>query len=183
MRRLILVRHGHTDGGNARCTGHTDIPLSKAGVEAIERLTREQLAGMSPVRVVSSDLRRAADSAAIIANALGARIEYDARLREMHFGEWDGRLWSDIEKTDGDRCAAWMRDWVDVATPGGESTRDLLARAQRWLDANREVSETTIAVAHAGWIRAVVTLTRGMSPARLFEITIEPAAAIVLDLD
>lgn len=192
MGRLILVRHGAAAGVSGRCVGHADAPLSADGSRDIRELARTSLPNMvgsltRGLRIVSSDLQRAADSAAIIAERFGASVEHDSGLREMNFGDWDGRSWKDIARTDPERSAAWALRWLDEPVPGGESTRDLMRRAEHWLERYRATcaataGSTTIAVTHAGWIRATVTLLTNGDPARMFEIAVPLAGAVVLDV-
>lgn len=190
MIRLVLVRHGQALDVTGRCVGSTDVPLSDAGAEAMRRLMRSpaEWAGLIPggiPRVVSSDLRRASASAEKVAAVLGTTIERDARLRELHFGEWDGRLWSDIEHGDPVRLARWMESWTRVVPPGGESVEELRARATRWLgDAlqPRGVDRGIVVVSHAGWIRAAICQLLGREVARMFEIPVDHARATVIDV-
>ncbi len=64
--KLVLVRHGEADGGQGRAVGHLDLPLSTAGARAIAALARSWR-GLAPSRIVVSDLRRAAESARLLA--------------------------------------------------------------------------------------------------------------------
>ena len=91
LRRLVLLRHGQTDfnvGG--RMQGHLDSMLTETGVEQAAAVAPE-IARLMPDRVISSDLRRAVDTADQVAAACGLPVKYDARLRETHLGEWQGR--------------------------------------------------------------------------------------------
>lgn len=63
----------------------------------------------------------------------------------MDFGAWDGRAWADIPRSEFDR---WMTDFVGFDFDGGESLRQLLARAAAWQP------PCALAVGHAGWISA-----------------------------
>jgi broad specificity phosphatase PhoE len=109
---------------------------------------------------VSSDLRRARDSAQILTRRWGLALSTDARLREMNFGEWEGRTWQELEQADTDRLGRWMSNWTSTRAPGGESFADVVARTSAWVDdwiANdRSAEGTTVIVAHAGSIRAIL---------------------------
>jgi broad specificity phosphatase PhoE len=107
VRRLIIWRHGNTDwnAGN-RVQGQSDVPLNELGrqqaVAAAELLLR-----MRPVAIVSSDLSRAADTAAALGALTGLPVRLDPRLRERHFGAWQGLLMTEVAQTRPDEYARW----------------------------------------------------------------------------
>lgn len=185
--RLALLRHGAAVDASGRCIGHTDVPVSPAGLTSIQRLAsawyaeRECAALASPTRIIASDLSRSRASAGQLAAAWKLPFEIDPRLREVDFGSWDGRLWKDIERDDGTQLAAWMEDWIDTRPPGGESFSDLRRRACWWYEelcgASGVSEDGTIAVVtHAGVIRALLCNLVGWRPARAFDVPIDPAS-------
>lgn len=155
--------------------------LSRAGRSEIAALAAEWVPE-SPVRIVSSDLARARESADVLAHSwawMGER-EADARLREMHFGCWDGRLWSEIERVDAVRLKAWMNGWQEGRAPEGESFADVIDRAGTWLtDALARTREghfaSLVAVAHAGSIRALLIHLLGLTREQSFEVSLDYA--------
>jgi alpha-ribazole phosphatase len=171
---LHLIRHGVADGVTGRCIGHHDVPLSAEGRAAMRR-AGEQWEGPTPTRVISSDLARATASAHELAGAWGLPVEIDPRLRELHFGEWEGCTWEALERDDGARLSAWMQDWVHVAPPGGESFVDLTTRVLACAD---HLTPGTVVVAHAGSIRALLCHARGVPPERAFDLVVEHARYI-----
>lgn len=179
--RLYLIRHGAALNTAGRCIGHCDVPLSPAGAEAIVRAAT--WLPVRPDRIIASDLGRARSSADVLARHWNLPVTYDARLREMNFGDWDGVLWSELEQRDHVRLAAWMNDWVRVGTPGGESFQDVVARAGDWFAGARAAwhDETVVAVAHAGSMRAILCRWLAAPLDWAFRIRIEPAAVVVLD--
>lgn len=118
--RLVLVRHGVAEGQEGRAVGHTDPPLSEQGRADIAALLA--CGHERPALLLSSDLRRAYQSAEILAAHWGLRVFTDARLREINFGEWENRRWRDVERDDGARLGQWMRHWTRRRAPGGESS-------------------------------------------------------------
>jgi alpha-ribazole phosphatase len=178
--RLYLVRHGAAENATGRCIGHCDIALSAAGAAAIERVA--PLVTPAPDRIIASDLARARASASLLAQHWRRPITIDARLREMQFGEWDGLAWTEIERRDPDRLAAWMADWVRVRAPGGESFEDVVARVGEWF-AELQASagdETVVVVAHAGAIRALFCLWLAAPLDWAFRFRVEPAGVSIL---
>lgn len=184
MTRLFLVRHGRTVAQHDQCIGHTDVALAPDGAEMIRTLVADGLA-VNVTRIISSDLCRAAESAAILATTLGCAIEHDERLREMSFGEWEGKVWSRIARDDAKRFHAWTEGWIEVAPPGGESAAQLASRAAEWttelLDA-ADANARIVIVSHAGWIRGALTHLLERDLAALFEIPVDLGRATVVDV-
>ena len=85
--------------------------------------------------VVTSDLQRAHETAVAIATRFDLPLLTDPRLREMHFGNWDGRNWHELEITEGAALREWMAQWTRHAPPGGETVADLVARMESALEA------------------------------------------------
>jgi len=106
--RLIVWRHGNTDwnAGN-RVQGQTDVSLNDLGrqqaVDAAELLVK-----LRPSAIVSSDLRRSADTAAALAALTGLSISYDKRLRERYFGAWQGHTMTEVAQLFPDQHARWQ---------------------------------------------------------------------------
>jgi broad specificity phosphatase PhoE len=105
--RLIVWRHGNTDwNANHRVQGQTDVPLNALGrqqaVDAAELLIK-----MKPDVIVSSDLRRAADTAAALAALTGLSIRHDERLRERFFGSWQGLTMTEVADQHPEQYARW----------------------------------------------------------------------------
>lgn len=184
-RRLYLVRHGAAEGAEGRAVGRTDLPLSAEGRRAVERLTATWQ-WPPPDRLLTSPLARAAATADLLAAAW--RIEPappEPRLAEMSFGAWDGRPWDEIHATDGARFAAWADRWWQARTPDGESFADLERRVGEWWDEWRAASaapEVTVAVTHAGAIRALLAGRLGVSRARVWDQPLAIANVTAVDL-
>ncbi len=90
MTRLLLLRHGRTAWNHTgRAQGHADVPLDEVGEAQAARAAR-LVAAMNPVRLWSSDLARARQTAAAVAAATGLEPALDARLREFAVGERQG---------------------------------------------------------------------------------------------
>ena len=176
MTVLHLVRHLPALGAEGRCVGWADLPLADAASAARLRWPL----GV-PERLVVSPLARARETAAPLGRAWGLEPEPEPRLREMDFGRWDGRTWAEIERDDGPALTAWMADWTATPAPGGESFADVQARVGDWLDEldGRE----TVAVAHAGSVRAVLARVLGLPSAHAFRLAVAHGALTTVRLD
>ncbi|WP_327024509.1 histidine phosphatase family protein [Micromonospora sp. NBC_01739] len=107
MTRLIIWRHGNTDWNAAsRVQGQTEVPLNDLGREQA-REAAPLLAALNPDAIVTSDLSRAADTAAALAALTGLPVRSDARLRERYFGQWQGLLLTEVAERFPEEYARW----------------------------------------------------------------------------
>jgi probable phosphoglycerate mutase len=127
-RRLVMLRHGQTEFNvGSRMQGQLDTELSELG-RAQAAAAAEVLGKRAPVQIVSSDLRRAYDTAVALAERTGVRLRVDNRLRETHLGDWQGMTQAQIDAAVPGARLAW-RDDAAWAPPGGESRVDVAARS------------------------------------------------------
>jgi alpha-ribazole phosphatase len=176
---LILVRHGDVDALSGLCIGQTDVPLSAAGFTAIQRLAASWSA-QPPRFLFTSDLRRAQQSAQVFAARFAIEPLADDRLREVNLGDWDGKRWDEVARTDAARYRHWADNWVIQPAPQGESFSDLLRRTGAWLSAvlgSTGEDDCVLAVAHAGSIRALLCHALGLPAARAFSLNVRLAEA------
>src|SRR6266849_5382855 len=92
-----LVRHGLPDAVNGRCYGRRDVPLSTEGIRQAEHVARE-LARQSISHIYSSGLRRALDTARVVAEPHRLPVQTMDELAEIDFGYLDGLSFEEIEK-------------------------------------------------------------------------------------
>ena len=152
---LWLVRHGLATGQEGRLVGHLDLPLSAEGEAAITSLLR--VPGARPDRVMSSDLARARSSAGVLAAAWQLQVEEDTRLREMHFGAWEGLTFAEASARAGPDFDAWTAAWSTTRVPEGEGFADVHGRvASWWREVGPGLSGTTCIVGHGGSLRALL---------------------------
>lgn len=163
MSRLWLVRHGPT-GGKAMY-GWTDIAADLSDSAALDRLAAALPAGLP---VVSSDLIRARATADAIAGSR-PRLPDEPDLREVHFGEWEGRGFAEVW-TRSPRLAQRLWDAPgDAHPPGGESWHTLAARVGSAIDRLRAAHpDGLIAVAHFGSILTQVQRATGETAKQVF---------------
>jgi alpha-ribazole phosphatase len=142
MPRLFLVRHCEPV---LSCVllGQCDPPLSDAGRAHAATLLRDT----ELLAVYSSPLRRALETASTMAR--GTPIEIVEDLREITFGEWDGRAWNEIAQSDPDFAARKLADWRGVTPRGGEPWEDFAARVKNAFERIRVRPRPAAIVAHA----------------------------------
>ncbi len=142
MPSLFLVRHAEP-AITGVLLGALDPPLSEAGRKQAASL----LSGVAPAVVYSSPLRRALETAQLIAR--GAPIEILDDLREISHGEWDGLTWSEIETRDPALAARKLADWRGVTAPQGEPWNEFADRVTRAFELIRKGPRPAAIVAHA----------------------------------
>jgi broad specificity phosphatase PhoE len=163
VRRLVLLRHGQTEyNAGSRMQGQLDTDLSDLGrMQAVA--AAEVLAKRQPLLIVSSDLRRALDTALALSERAGLPVSVDTRLRETHLGDWQGMTHLEVDAVAPGARLAW-RDDARWAPHGGESridvaerslpvVADLVAGQPEWgVD---EADRPVVLVAHGGLIAAL----------------------------
>ncbi|MGC4874677.1 histidine phosphatase family protein [Micromonospora sp. DT43] len=165
MTRLIVWRHGNTDWNAAnRVQGQTDVPLNELGRDQA-RAAAPLLAALRPDAIVSSDLSRAAETAAALAALTGLPVRTDARLRERHFGQWQGLHLTEVAERFPAEYARWRAGDPD---PGAdlEPLHDL---GERVAAALREAADaapdgTVVIATHGGGSRQGVGHLLGWDP-------------------
>ena len=137
MTTFTLVRHGQTDWNvSRRYQGQQDIPLNAEGLQQAHTLAlmmKEEVFNA----IYSSDLQRAMQTALILQEGRGVTLIADARLREITFGEWEGKYLDDMRATFPMRFSSSQNDPSTPLAPGGES---VFAVAQRTKEFAQEVS-------------------------------------------
>ncbi len=134
MALFYFVRHGVSEwNAENRLCGRTDVSLSDEGRRQAVRLA-ERLRGLSPAALYTSPLRRAVETAEIIAAATGVKPIVDGRLIELDYGAWEGMTFAEVMELDADAYRAWDADPANVAPREGESGAQALARVAPFLD-------------------------------------------------
>ncbi|SDF07524.1 alpha-ribazole phosphatase [Sporolituus thermophilus] len=158
MTKVILVRHGQTIWNlELKYQGHTDIELTELGIRQAQ-LVADRLASENVAAVFASDLSRAYKTAEFIAAKHGLSVVTVPELREIRFGAWEGLTYDGINSQWPDIMKKLYTSPDDVVIPGGETFRELKARAEGAI--KRIVSEhpnqTIVVVSHGGTIRTLL---------------------------
>lgn len=120
MTELIIIRHGETEWNQTgRFQGHSDVPLSEKGRAQAEALAQNLIIDHVDA-IYASDLIRAMDTAAPLARRFGVDIIPDTALRELNFGTWEGRNFSDINAECPDGMKHFYSDPEKANIPNGE---------------------------------------------------------------
>ena len=200
MRTLYLVRHGHTiwndTGGVA---GRTDIALSDTGREAARRLGLSFPSDFDAHHWFCSPLQRTRETSAILRAQLDRRamtqslpeVQWDDRLVELNFGDWEGMTWSVVHERYKDQMNEWGKDWVNRSPPNGEMFSQQVLRCSDWLESwlhlkgtdlstEQAHTQSAVVVTHGGSIRALLCICLGWPLARAMSFRVDPASLCVL---
>ena len=183
VRRLWLVRHGETTwNSKGLVQGQRDPGLSPVGREQIARCCRTLAAASpeaSPEALYSSDLRRALESAAPIARALGVEVRADPDLRERSLGDAEGLPAARLGPERSGVTSGRVVD-ADAAPTGGESVRQLYERvascAARILSLHKG---DIVLVCHGGVVRALCAWLDGVPPEEMAWTEVENGVPIL----
>jgi broad specificity phosphatase PhoE len=156
MIRVAFLRHAVTAWNEAgRIQGHADQPLAPLGRAWAMR--HRLPAGPASWRPVASPLRRALDTARLIAG----EPEVEPALIEMDWGQAEGRTLADLRQDPGLDFARAEAAGLDFRPAGGESPREVLARVGPWLARTAALGSDIVAVTHKGVIRSVMAAAEG----------------------
>ena len=174
--QIDLLRHGETEGG-ACYRGRTDDQLTATGWQQMWGAVDG--AAHWP-GIVSSPLSRCASFASALAERHAIPLQFDERLREMDFGDWEGRTAAELMATAPDDIARFWQDPLHHGPPQGESLLSLRARVlTAWNEiVNRQ--RPVLIVTHGGPIRVILSHVLGKPPERLMEIDVPHAAIFSL---
>ena len=138
---LWLVRHDRLQGVSGICYGSTDLPPAVPPEETARRL-RPELPADTPV--FSSPLQRCA----ALARALHPEPVFLEGLREVDYGDWEMRPWTEIRGVDD-----WAARPFNFRFPGGESVPAFLSRVA---DTLTRIPAPAVVITHGGVIRAAL---------------------------
>ena len=180
---VFLARHGETAWSrDGRYQGQSDPPLSSHGISQAL-----QLAGVMRAKnitsVVSSPLRRARHTAAIVAKAL--RLDppaIDPNLIEIAYGAWEGLTQNEVKSRWPDLLRTWKRAPLTVGFPEGETLTGVQWRVQTALALRLrpEGSSPILLVGHSVWIRLALMQACGLSAEDFRRIGCDTGAAVRL---
>ena len=167
---IALLRHGETEGGT-RFRGSLDDPLTLAGWEQMRAAVGKE----HWQRIVASPLKRCAEFAGELALCLGVPLEVDERLREIHFGTWEGKTAAELMESDGEALTRFWRDPAVYPPPGAEPLETFQARVlAAWRDLQRDHrGDRVLVVSHGGVIRTILCDVLGHPLERLLELELE----------
>jgi len=187
MTEFWLVRHGQTKWNlEGRYQGSRDIALNENGKKQANRIA-ERLKHIAFKAVYSSPLQRARLTAVRIAevNEQDLSVCLDARLAEVNLGEWEGKLFSNIQRDYPAEIQARKTDPLHARPPGGESAIEV---AQRMAQAADEIAALhpegpVLLVSHGLALASLICQARGVSLENVYDMVPENAEPAMVQWD
>ncbi len=167
---LWLVRHGQTDWNvEGRYQGQADPPLNATGLAEAQQAARS-LAGKPLRAIYSSDLLRARQTAEVIAQACGAPLRLEPRLREVNLGAWEGMLFDQIRVQYPAELREREHNPLNSRPPGGETVDEVWQRLRAALReiAGRHRGEQVALVSHGLTLGCLLAYVKERDPAQAF---------------
>ena len=182
MALVILVRHGQTDENvSGRISGQGPAPLNTRGQEQA-RLASEALTPLGVTQLYSSPVVRAQQTAAILDEQLKLGIESVVDLREVGYGDWEGKQFNDIRNEPVTKQV--MQNPLHAVFPNGESLVGVQQRGVRFIESVRyaDLSGVVVLVSHGDTIRTALAHYLGMVFNDYRRINIDNGALSVVEL-
>jgi broad specificity phosphatase PhoE/ribonuclease HI len=181
--KTLLVRHASSVlSPEKRFSGRGDVELSPEGLSQAERAAARLGARPGIDLVVSSPLRRARQTAEMIAKASGVELLFDDDLVETDFGVWEGLTFAEAMAADAEGMKAWLADPA-VAPPGGESFESVAVRVARARD--RFVADypkqTLVVVSHVTPLKTLLRMALGAPPVMLHRLQLDVTGVSEVD--
>lgn len=182
--RIWLIRHGEpTPESRGRCYGRLDVGLSPAGYQQVrsvgERLCEEPISA-----IYASPRKRTTESAELLAQRRSCSVVIEERLREIDFGDFEGKRYEEIAQTHPEIYRQWMEHPTETKFPNGEDFRQMQKRvlesAHEIYDRHR--GDTIAIISHGGVNRILLAEALGVSAANIFRIAQRYASLNLLTL-
>ncbi len=167
---LEMLRHGETvTGGGFR--GRLDDELTDTGWQQMRQAVAN--AGRWD-RIVSSPLRRCAAFAAELAEQRDLPMELELDLRELDFGQWEGRTAAELMVDQSEALGRFWENPYSFTPPGGEPLPEFEARILTAIErlTDRYAGERILLVTHGGVMRLLLAEARGLPREQLLQVEV-----------
>jgi probable phosphoglycerate mutase len=178
--RVYFVRHGQTQLSlENRFCGSIDPPLNETGKKMAEALGM-RLGGEKWSAIYCSPRLRTRETAAPTASRAGITVELMDGLREIAYGEWEGRAEEEVRRSEPERFRAWSEHPAVVSPPRGETAVEIAERATRALDeiVRRNPDGQVLVVSHKATLRVLFCALLGIDLDRFRDRIAQRVAAI-----
>jgi len=175
---LILIRHGETiEGKKGILLGKMPGHLSDAGFKEMKAMSKKiKEKDLDPELIISSDNKRAQQSAEILSKNLGIKVVYDKLLRERGGGVAEGKKEDEIDWTEYEKVQLPYRKHL-----GGESYIDVLKRAKAFLlRLSQTKHKSVIIVSHSVFLAMMLSSAKKMGIEESLEIKFKEPIVISL---
>ncbi|MFA4880537.1 MAG: alpha-ribazole phosphatase [Candidatus Doudnabacteria bacterium] len=183
MIELILIRHTAVEGSRQqRYLGVTDVALNRKGWEQAERISG-YLKNKSISTIYSSGLKRAYQTATVIAKPYCLKIRKEEGFNEFDFGSWKEKTFYQIQKKYPNLAQKYLLDPLNTKIPGGESFRKFKNRVNKVLEQILTKEEgTVVIVSHAGVNRIIICSLLNLPSSYLWQIKQDIGAINIIEI-
>lgn len=184
MKKIILIRHGSIDNKYKECyIGSTDVSLSEKGFKDSEAI-REYIADINCDHIFASPMLRVRQT---LETALSAEkiktVEYFDNIREINFGDWEGKTISEINELYPEQVNDWIKTLNEFGFPNGCSVKDFHDGIENFKKILVDASGSTIMVfAHGGVILALICSILGLEKSKMLAFKTRRGAITTFDL-
>lgn len=182
--RLVLLRHPELARSHQELVvGGGEAPLSRRGLERAARWAKD-LGQIDLDAVYCADVPQCRDAATVLARAHELEPRADARLRDQHMGQWQGRPWKEVASEQPDAVREFFVQFGDFAAPGGESLGSAVERVLAWWQeiAPAALGQTVAVVMAGNLISGLATAMLGMRLSRAVSLNLPHGAMGILDI-
>jgi len=179
---IYLIRHTSPQVDKGLIYGHLDVPLKDNFEEESQAVLKQLPAGIDAI-YSSPSVRCTLLAKAISASYYGISTSYqeEAALRELNFGDWEGKTWDTINRVESDQ---WMDDFVNLSPPNGETMLQMERRIMVfWTHLLQEPYQNVAVVTHAGVLRILLAGYRNIPLKDSFTIPVAMAQVVRLTVD
>lgn len=164
---IYLLRHTAVNNPDKLCYGQSEIDLATDWRNHFDALKQKLEPNFHGASFYSSPYQRCTQLAGFLS---GDQFQIDARLSEMHFGDWERRLWTEIDQL---ILNAWMADFVNYQVPGGESFMQMHRRCTQFWDKLLALpADKIFIVTHAGVIRSLLAHILSIPLDKVFQLEV-----------
>ena len=180
MKKVVLLRHGDVEGFHNAYLGRTNALLSAKGKEqAVQAANGLSSEGFDIV--FCSPLDRCRDTLKILNRP--ENVSFDERLREINFGSWDGKTFTEINRQYPESVTRWAECSVDFQFPEGEKLSDFRDRVTDFAQQLYDIDGKNIfIISHGGVIRHLICKLLNISYDNYLYFKIDYCRFVLLDL-
>ena len=179
MGRLILIRHCETNANvEGTVQGRRNLSLSDRGERQAILVGEYVRKNFSLRRIISSNRRRCIQTA----NAIGESIEITPFLREIDWGDWEGKKWDDVTAEYPEDVTALLTADPSFSTPNGDSLMSFIERIDQAIDEFKlkDTGGDIAVVTHEGTVRTMITRLLGWNPQHMGNLVAFPGSVSVV---
>lgn len=175
LTELFLIRHGETDWNKKSIfQGQTDIDLNQKGIKNAKKIV-DLFTDITPDYIYSSDLKRAKNTAAFLAEEKNINLKKDKKLREINFGDWEGLTFAEIKNQFSDDVDKWQQNPILNSPSGGEKLNDFKKRVKTFFEdlLNKHQGKKIVVFTHGGVIKVYLTILFSLKTEKFWQFQID----------